>query len=377
MRIVLVGPASPWRGGIAHFNDLLARELGRRHEVRVLTFTRQYPSLLFPGKAQTHPGEAVLDVGAEPLIDSIGPWSWWRTARRIRAIDPDLLVFRYWMPFFAPCMGSILRGSVRHGRPETVVVADNVVPHEHRPLDAPLTRWFLSRADRFVVMTRAVREDLLRCCRGAHVDLVPHPLYGQFGDAIDRGEARRRLGLGEDDEILLFFGFIRRYKGLDLLLRAMPAIHRRRPRARLLVVGEFYEDEEKYRRLVREEGIVERVRFVADYVPNDEVAPWFSAADVVVLPYRDATQSGIIPVAYHMGRAVISTDVGGLAEVLDDGVTGLLVPPEDPEALAGAVIRFFEEDLRGRMEDGVRRARSRFSWAHFADAVTASTNSSP
>ena len=370
MRIALVGPASPWRGGIAHFNDLLARELAREHEVHVITFSRQYPSLLFPGKTQTHPGEAALDVGAKAWIDSIAPWTWWNAARRIRRLDPQLLVFRYWMPFFAPCFGSILRSAVRGGRPETVVIADNVVPHERRPLDTPLTRWFLSRSDRFVVMTQSVREDLLDLLPEARVQLVPHPLYGQFGDAIDRQQAKARLGLDPNDEILLFFGFIRRYKGLDLLLQAMPLIHQRRPRARLLVAGEFYEDEKPYRALVRENAIGNLVRISADYMPNDQVALWFSAADAVVLPYRHATQSGIIPVAYHMGRAVISTTVGGLKEVVEEGRTGLLVPPEDPQALAGAVIRFFEDGLQETMESEVRRTRGRFSWTHFADAVT-------
>jgi glycosyltransferase involved in cell wall biosynthesis len=369
MRIALVGPASPWRGGIAHFNDLLARELAREHEVSVLTFTRQYPSLLFPGKSQKHPGEQALDVGAIECIDSIAPWTWRSTAARIREWSPELLVFRYWMPFFAPCFGSILRGAVKDGRPETVVVADNVVPHERRILDTTLTRWFLSRPDRFVVMADAVRQDLLRFRPDARVTLAPHPLYGQFGDAMDRGAARRQLDLDDDAEILLFFGFIRRYKGLDLLLDAMPRIVHERPRARLLVVGEFYDDEAPYRAQVREAGLEAVVRFVPDYVANDEVAPWFSAADVVVLPYRHATQSGIIPVAFHMGRTVISTRVGGLGEVIDEGRTGLLVPAGDPVSLADEVIRFFAQELGEAMEAAVRAERPRFSWRHFAGAV--------
>ncbi len=369
MRIALVGPASPWRGGIAHFNDLLARELAREHELRVLTFTRQYPSLLFPGKSQKHPGEESLKVDAIECIDSIGPWSWRSTARRIREWETELLVFRYWMPFFAPCFGSILRGAVRDGAPETVVVADNVVPHEPRPFDGALTNWFLSRPDRFVVMADAVRQDLLRIRPDAQVDLVPLPLHGQFGDAIDRVAARRELAIDADAELILFFGFIRRYKGLDLLLEAMRQIAAQRPRARLLVVGEFYDPEQPYREQVRAAGLEAVVRFVPDYVANDEVALWFSAADVVVLPYRHATQSGIIPVAYHMGRAVISTRVGGLGEVVDEGVNGLLVPPEDPAALAREVVRYFADGLQEGLEAGVLRARERFSSSNFTQAV--------
>jgi glycosyltransferase involved in cell wall biosynthesis len=369
MRIVLVGPASPWRGGIAHFNDLLARELARSHETFVLSFTRQYPKLLFPGKSQKHPAEASLDVGAESLIDSIGPWSWYKTARRIRELEADLLVFRYWMPFFAPCFGSILRGAVRHGKPESVVIADNVVPHERRPLDGIFTRWFLARADRFVVMTKAVRRDLLDIRPDANVDLVPHPLYGQFGDAMDRQAARKQLEVSGDAELMLFFGFVRAYKGLDTLLRAMPAIRAARPRAHLLVVGEFYSQEERTRALARELELDDCVRFVSEYVPNDEVAPYFSAADVVVLPYHHATQSGIIPVAYHMGRPVVTTEVGGLAEVIEDNRTGILVPPKQAEALAAALIRFFAESLGPSMQEHVARARKLYTWERFAQAV--------
>ncbi len=370
MRIVLVGPASPWRGGIAHFNDLLARELAKSHELSVLSFTRQYPELLFPGKAQKHPAEASLDVGAEAIIDSIGPWSWYKTARRVRELEPDLLVFRYWMPFFAPCFGSILRGSIHHGKPESVVIADNVVPHERRPLDTLFTRWFFARVDRFVVMAKAVREDLLRIRPDVRVDLAPHPLYGQFGEVIDRQQARSQLELPSDSELMLFFGFIRPYKGLETLLRAMPQIRAARPRARLLVVGEFYGAEASTRAFTHELGLDDCVRFVSRYVPNDEVAPYFSAADVVVLPYHHATQSGIIPVAYHMGRPVITTRVGGLAEVIDEGRTGFLVPPADPEALAGALIRFFAESLGPACEAQVVKARGRYSWERFAAVVS-------
>lgn len=368
MRIVLIGPASPWRGGIAHFNDLLAREMARRHEVTVLTFTRQYPGWLFPGKDQKHPGEASLDVGAEPLLDSIGPWTWWKAARRIRALATDLLVFRYWMPFFAPCFGTVMRRAVRDRRPEVVMVADNVVPHERRPLDGLLTRFALGRVDRFVVMSESVRADLRRFRPQAPVDVVPHPLYGQFGDGLAKGVARAQLGLNPDRPLLLFFGLVRHYKGLDILLRAMPRVVDSLD-ARLLVVGEFYEDESVYRNHVRELGVQSHVDFVPEYVANDEVARYFSAADVVVLPYRHATQSGIIPIAYHLDRPVICTDVGGLSEIVTHERSGFLVPPEDPQALASAIVRYFQEAWEPRLTQGVREEKRRFTWESFARAV--------
>jgi len=342
MNIVYIGTAYPMRGGIAHFNAILARELAQRHTVRFLSFTRQYPGLLFPGKTQyVADAEAAASVRmeAEPVLDSIAPWSWWRTARWALEADPDLLLFKYWMPFFAPAFGTIAR-LVRRRRPVRVVfVCDNIIPHERSPIDLPLTRYALRAVDGFVV----------------------------FGERIPKAEARRRLGL-EPGPLLLFFGYVRAYKGLDLLLRALPRIRARVP-ARLLVAGEFYEGEARYRRLAGELGITDAVHFCSDYIPEQDVAAYFSAADVAVLPYRSATQSGIVQVAYQLDTPVICTDVGGLAEVVPDGSSGFVVPPDDIEALADAVIRYYAENWEDRLRAGVRVEKRRYGWDPLVRAI--------
>ncbi len=369
MHIVIVGPASPWRGGIAHFNDLLARQLAVDHHVEVLTFTRQYPEWLFPGKNQKHPGEASLDVNAQPILDSINPWSWHQTANRIKELRPDLLVLRYWMPFFAPALGTVVRRA-RGSFGESLMIADNVVPHERRILDTPLTRYALAPIDRFVTLSSSVRDDLLAFRPNAKVTVSPHPLYDQFGDGVPMAEARVKLGIDRDRPVLLFFGFVRGYKGLDVLLEAMPAVRERVPNVQLLVVGEFYDSPDPYHAQVEKHDLQNHVRFVNDYVANDQVAPWFSAANVVVLPYRHATQSGIVPVAYHLERPVICSHVGGLGEIVLHEKCGFLVEPNDPAALATAVARFFLEGWESKLVEGVRAEKPKYSWAHFADVVT-------
>jgi glycosyltransferase involved in cell wall biosynthesis len=249
-----------------------------------------------------------------------------------------------------------------------ILICDNVVPHERRPLDAMLTRYMLSSADAFVVMSQEVWRDLRSFVPDARAELVPHPLYTHFGEPIPKSEARRRLGWKEGERVLLFFGYIRRYKGLDLLLRAMPAI-RERTGARLVVLGEFYEDRAPYDRLVRELGLEDAVTMRGDYVANEEVSVYVSASDLLVLPYRSATQSGIIQVATQLEKPVLSTRVGGLGEMVEDGRTGILVPPEDPAALVEATARFFDESLEERLVDGIRAAKGRMGWDSLAEAI--------
>jgi glycosyltransferase involved in cell wall biosynthesis len=370
MKIVYVGTAYPMRGGIAHFNALLSRELSRRHEVRFLSFTRQYPGLLFPGKTQwvtDAEGAAAVRMDAEPVLDSIWPPSWWATARRAARERPDLLLFKYWMPFFAPAFGTVIRQVKRRCGARAVLVCDNVVPHERTPIDLPLTRYALAPVDGFVVMSASVRDDLLRVRPDARWRLVPHPIYSLFGARVAKDEARAALGLGPGPWIL-FFGYVRPYKGLDDLIEALPAIRARRP-VRLLVAGEFYEGEARCRRRVAELGLGDAVRFDADYIPEARVPLYFSAADVVVLPYRTATQSGIVQIAYHLDAPVICTDVGGLAEVVPQGRTGFVVPPDDPGALAAAVSRFYDEGWEERLRAGVREEKRKYSWDPMVAAI--------
>lgn len=371
--MALVGPAPPYRGGIAHFLVSTARRLrARGHEVEVVTFTRQYPGLLFPGKTQY--AESVSESNepeATRLLDSIGPMSWRRTARHLRGWQPDTVVFMQWMPFFAPAFGTVAR-QIRKGGARVLAVVHNALPHEPRPGDHALMRYLLKATDGLVVLSDSVRADLARLGvdeARTPVRQVRHPVYDHFGDPLPKTEARQRLGLPADAPVLLFFGFVRAYKGLDVLLDAMPRVVERVPDARLIVAGEFYEDEAAYRE--RAAPLGDAVRFDADYIPDADVATYFSAADVVVQPYRSATQSGVAQIAFHFARPVVTTDVGGLAETVPDSEAGLVVPPEDPAALADALVRFFDDDLAEILAEGVRRERERYSWDHLLDAIEA------
>ncbi len=370
MRIVFIGTCYPMRGGLAHFNAILARKLSPRHQVTFLSFTRQYPEFLFPGKTQyvtDADRAAVARYDAEPMVDSIAPWSWWRTARRAAREQPDLLMYKYWMPFFAPAFGTISRWVKRWSNARVLFICDNIIPHERRLFDTALTRYAVSPVDGFITMSESVTQDLLRVKPDARWKLIQHPIYNIFGDRGEKREARERLKL-EEGPWILFFGYIRKYKGLDLLLRALVEARRRLP-VRLLVAGEFYEGETEYRRLVSELGLESAVRFHDQYIPEDEVRFVFSACDAVVLPYHSATQSGIVQIAYQLDCPVICTDVGGLKEVVLDGETGFIVPPEDPAALAQAIVRYYADNWEPRMRQGVEREKLKYSWAPLVDAI--------
>lgn len=368
MRFAFVGTAYPMRGGIAQFNALLTRELRRSHTVDFYSFTRQYPSIFFPGKTQMESGADPAPVDARAMVDSIGPWSWIRAAREIARPRPDALLFKYWIPFFAPCFGTIARRAKAACGCKVILICDNVIPHEKRLFDAALTEYMLSSADAFIVMTKSVLDDLRRFRPDAPAELVRHPLYTHFGEPMPKEEARRRLGWAPDERVLLFFGYIRRYKGLDLLLEAMPEIHRETG-ARLVVLGEFYEDRAPYDSLIERLGIGGIVTMRGDYAPSEEVALHFNASDLTVLPYRSATQSGIVQVAYQVERPVLCTRVGGLDEMIEDGATGLLAAPGDCGEIARAVKRYFDEGLEPRLVEGLRREKAKMGWDTMAAAV--------
>jgi glycosyltransferase involved in cell wall biosynthesis len=369
MRIALVGPLAPWRGGLAQYLALLGEALATRAEVRAITFTRQYPGFLFPGKTQFDPAAERPRFPVEALLDSIGPWTWRRVAERLEGFEPGAVVLKWWMPFFAPAFASSV-GPLRRRGTRVVLVCDNLVPHEHRPLDAAFTRWMLRNSDGYLVMSESVERDLDRLKPGAPRRRVLHPLYAQFDRGrFDRASARVRLGLGADDEVALFFGYVRRYKGLDTLLEAWGRVRARRRRAILVVAGEAYEDTAPYEALARAAGGESAVRLRLRYAPDEEVEALFKAADVAVLPYRSATQSGVTHVAYALGVPVITTDVGGLAETVRPEETGLIVPPADPAALAEAIVKYFEDDLAPRMQAGVGRLRREHSWETLAGAT--------
>lgn len=367
MYAIIVSTAYPLRGGIAHYNALLAAELGKNHRVDTITFKRQYPAFLFPGKTQRESGDAMHASPAPQLIDSVNPWTWFTAAREIRGRKPDMLIFKYWLPFFGPCFGTIARLAKR-GRPTRVLfICDNILPHERRPFDVAFTRYAFAAADAFIVQSEAVEHDLLKLCPTARYRNIPHPLYTSFGSALEKQEAKAALGL-RDERVLLFFGYIRPYKGLHTLIDAMARLVKHMP-AKLLVVGEFYDPELPYREHVRRLGLEESIIFHSGYLPNERVGQFFSAADAVIVPYLSATQSGIVQIAYNFDKPVLCTRVGGLAEVVRENRTGMLVPPDDPDALARAIGQFYAEGGESRFTEAIREEKRLYSWERLAAAV--------
>jgi D-inositol-3-phosphate glycosyltransferase len=365
LKIIIIGAAYPFRGGIAHHTGLLYRELTKRHEVRVVTFKRQYPALLFPGKTQIEPDKTNL-IPTEELIDSINPLNWIRVGTTIRKQKPELLVVTYSIPFFGPCYGTIVRIASRGTTTRVLFLCHNIIPHERRIGDRVFTRYALSAGNSFIVQSDSVEHDLLSLFPHAAYRKIPHPVYNMFGPPIEKIAARLRLKIASQ-RVCLFFGFIRKYKGLELLLNAMGLL--KETDIHLYVVGECYEDESEYRNQVRRLGIEQTVNLHFDYVPNEEVGLYFSAADVIILPYLSATQSGIAQIAYNFDRPVIATRVGGLAEVVVDGRTGIVVPPGNDHALADAIRQFFQSENTKHYVDNVKIEKRKYTWEAMASAM--------
>jgi glycosyltransferase involved in cell wall biosynthesis len=367
MNIIIIGTAYPLRGGIAHYNALLYQELKKKHHVDIITFKRQYPSFLFPGTTQVETEGELLRVPGEPLVDSINPLNWVSVGKEIKRRTPDLLIMKYWLPFFGPCFGTIARVATRRTNTRVLYICDNVVPHEKRPGDNAFTRYAFGAGDFFIVQSDAVERDLLDFLPGAKYMKVPHPVYNIFGEQVDQVQARRHLGIAAR-RVLLFFGYVRKYKGLGILLEAMAMLVKELD-AHLLVVGEFYDDKEKYLKMISDFGLQDNVTVNSDYVANDKVGLYFSAADVVVLPYIAATQSGIAQIAYNFNKPVIATNVGGLAEVVRHNVTGFVAPPNDPAALKQAILRFFKEDRENEFAANVAVEKKKYSWEALTHAI--------
>lgn len=364
-RIIIAGPAHPLRGGLAAFNERFARQLQHAgHEVIIYTFSLQYPSFLFPGKSQFSEEKAPHDLDIRVKINSINPFNWISTASEIKKLNADFLILRFWIPFMGPALGTIARRVKINGKTKIIGFLDNVLPHEKRPGDRMLTSWFLKSCDGFIVMSKQVLNELGQFIKSPAYSLSPHPLY-DYGQAVDKESARRHLQL-DANPIILFFGFIRGYKGLDLLLKAMPEIIKQIPGIRLVVAGEFYESETPYLELLEELKLRSNVIFRKDYIPDSEVKYYFGAADLVVQPYKSATQSGISQLAYHFEKPMVVTNVGGLPEIVPNGEAGYVTAP-DANEIAKAVIKYFKENKQQEFEAGIRRNKSRFSWEKFVE----------
>jgi glycosyltransferase involved in cell wall biosynthesis len=371
VKVALLGPTHPYRGGIAHYTTLLARAFAARHDVAMVSFTRLYPGFLFPGATQFDAsGEAIAPPApAARVVDSLLPWTWLRAGRMLRRLAPDLLVVPWWHPFFGPSLGTAARAARPRGAagPKRVFLCHNVEPHEPAPGLRALAAYGLGAADGFLVHARSEAARLARYAGTRPVRVHPHPSYEVFHAAAPDRE-RARAALDARGKTILFFGYVRPYKGLADLLAAL-ALARPDSWDLLYVVGEFYEPRERYAAALAHRALRDKVRVVDRYVANEEVAAYVAAADVVALPYREATGSGIAQVAFGGGTPVIATRTGGLEEVVEDGATGLLVPPGDPAALARAIERYFDEGMAPRLREGVARARGRFTWDALVEAL--------
>lgn len=368
MKIIIIGPAYPYRGGIAHYTGLLYKSLLKRnHNVRIFNFKRLYPKFLFPGKTQFETSSDAEKIESERIIDSINPLNWLITGIKIAKEKPDLVIFKYWLPFFAPCFAFISAIIKIFSSAKIIFFCHNIIPHEKFPLGNFLTKFVFSFPDHFIVQSNAVENDLIKIKPKANYKKVFHPIYEIFGKAIDKNEARKILGIKPDEKVLLFFGYIRAYKGLDILLRAMKFVLSKFP-VKLLIVGEFYENPQKYYKIVEEEGIIDFVIFKSEYVQNEDVKIYFSASNLVVLPYLSATQSGIVQIAYNFNKPVIATNVGGLPEVVRDGITGFTVEPS-PEKLAQAIVKFFNENLESIFSKNIEEEKKKFSWENLVRAI--------
>jgi len=369
MKIISLGPAYPYRGGLASFNDRLAQQFSSEgHDVEIFTFSLQYPKLLFPGKTQYTDGPPPFDVKITRKLNSINPFSWIATGLKIKKEKPDILLIRFWLPFMGPCFGTIARIAKRNRHTRVICIFDNVIPHEKRPGDNILTRYFTKSIDGAIVMSQTVLNDLKGFRDDIPVTLSPHPLFDSYGTPVTRKEALEKLNLDADDSFLLFFGFIRAYKGLDLLIEAFSDKRLRNRRLKLIIAGEFYEDETPYKELIKKNKLDSEVIFFNHFIKDNEVPLFFSLADLVVQPYKTATQSGVTQIAFYFEKPMLVTDVGGLREIVPDGKCGYVVKPE-PGFIAEALIDFFDNNRKEMFTEGVKLEKEKFSWDKMTRAI--------
>ncbi len=372
-KIVLIGSAHPLRGGLATYNERLIREYRNRGEdAEIYTFSLQYPGFLFPGKTQYATDPAPADIPIRVCVNSVNPLNWIKIGNRLRKEKPKLVLVKFWMPFMAPCLGTICRIIRRNKYTKVISIIDNIIPHEHRPGDHLLAKYWVNSADGFIAMSRSVIDDLKTFFPVGRKELPilfsPHPLYDSFGEIVPKQEAKKRLNLDQGIHYLLFFGFIRDYKGLDLLIKAFADQRLREFPVKLLVAGEFYSDPQPYIDLIEKNGLKEYIVMSNDFIPDSEVRNYFSAADLVVQPYKSATQSGVSQIAYHFNKPMIITNVGGLAEFVPDGKVGYVVQPDEKE-IASAIVRFFKEGKEDEFSRNAAIEKQQYSWSRMVDDI--------
>jgi D-inositol-3-phosphate glycosyltransferase len=369
MNIIIIGTAFPYRGGLAAYNERLARQLVTEgHDVTILTFTLQYPGFLFPGKSQFMEGAPPSVPAIERKVNSVNPFNWLSVGYRLKKQKPDLLIFKYWIPLMAPCFGTIARFTKSNGHTKVLCILDNVIPHEHRPGDKILTRYFLACIDGAIAMSQSVMNDLHLFRKNIPAKLNPHPLFDNFGPPAPRGEAIKTLGLDPGFRYILFFGFIRAYKGLDLMLKAFSDERFRKMNLKLIIAGEFYEDPEPYLKQIKEYDLENEIILFDRFIADDEVSQFFSVAELIVQPYKSATQSGVTQIAYHFEKPMVVTNVGGLKEIVPHGRCGYVVNT-DPVEIANAINDFFVNDRNEIFIKNVKEEKEKYSWSKMTGSV--------
>ena len=384
MKIVILGTAYPYRGGLATFNERLARQfLSEGHEVEVWTFTLQYPSFLFPGKTQYSSEKAPNDLSIRRVLNSCNPFNWIHVGHQLRKAAPDMLICCYWMAFFAPAYGLISRIARRNGKTKAIALVHNMMPHEPSILDKLFAPYFVKSQNGFVALSESVKEDIekiessLPCGEGrggvSPVSVSPHPIYDHYGERMTKEEACKALGLDPKKNYMLFFGLVRAYKGLDLLLDAFAQIKDQLPSLQLIIAGEFYEDEEKYRAQIASNGLDERVILRNEFIPDADLRKYFGAADLIVQPYKSATQSGVTQVAFHFEKPMLVTNVGGLGEIVHDHQMGYACAPT-ADAIAEDVLDYFTNNRQAAYTAYLQKEKTKYAWSKMTEAFIKITN---
>ena len=373
LHIVIVGTAYPFRGGLATFNERLARQfMAEGHQVELITFTTQYPSFLFPGKTQFSSESAPADLTITRAIHSCNPLTWLKVGRQLRRQRPDLVICCYWMAFFAPCFATIERIAKRNGHTKCIALVHNLIPHEPTILDKLFAPWFVRQTDGFVALSQSVVDDIKKVESQKSIverpkTFSPHPIYDHYGERMSKAAACEALGLDAQYDYMLFFGLVRAYKGLDLLIDAFALIKDELPKLRLLIAGEFYEDEQKYRDQINQLGLDERIIVRNEFIPDSDLRKYFGAADLIVQPYKSATQSGVTQVAFHFEKPMLVTNVGGLGEIVHHGKMGYAVAP-DAGQIAECLRDYYNHRRQAEFTDYLLREKNKYAWDKMSNA---------
>lgn len=361
-KIIILGTAYPFRGGMAAFNERLAHAfLSEGDDVEIQNFSLQYPNFLFPGKTQYTEGPPPKKLSIESKISSINPITWIKTGLKIKKLKPELLIIGYWIPFMAPCLGTIARIAKKNKHTRAIGILHNIIPHEKRPGDRVFSNYFVKNVDAFISLSKSVLEDLKIFNKNKPRAFCPHPLYDHFGKKHSRHEALTQLNLDTKNKYVLFFGLIRDYKGLDLLIKAFSDTRLSDQKVQLIIAGEFYSNPEKYIRLINDSGVKNSIILHDRFIPDDEVGLYFGAADIVAQPYKNATQSGVTQIGFHFEKPMLVTDVGGLAEIIPHNKAGYVVQP-DPKSIADHLVAYFKENKKEEFEKQVILEKKKYEW---------------